>query len=359
MSYGLIVVQNRPQLIYLYAYCQEFGSGKSFDIVCVGPVQIPNSLIRLCSQANINLVNLETAQKKQYKKLIVSSFGHFAAHKVLINSISYVELSYFSDTLGNTLFDASYGSLKVSEIIGFGSYYKSTNFLRICQSAHDASISVVSLMEIKKAWIEIANLHLPDSKGLDFQNDDNLIVLRYWGNELMYPFKSGRSLREFLSSQQIFGNSTQRSIIRRDPRDLTLNFEELFQQLSRENNFLVDYDSVFEEITDFPELSSPEALLFRSSVGPKNIFALDSMLNLAAWFNFPECKISWIESSQINDLFQSDLESEFIMENITNYKQVIQILERTNSSPTISVDDSARYAVMNKLLFNHFEQISF
>jgi hypothetical protein len=306
----------------------------------------------------MNLVKLETAQKKQYEKLIVSSFGHFATHKALINSISYVELCYFSDMLGNGLFDASYGSLKVSELIGFGFYKKSKNFLRMCQSAHNASISVVSLTEIKKAWIEIANLHLPDSKAPDFQNDDNLIALRYWGNELVYPFKPGRSLREFISSQQIFGNSLSRTILRRDPRDLTLNFKELVQQLSKETDFLVDYDSIFENITDFPELSSPEALLFRSSVGPNNIFALDSTLSISAWFNFPECKISWIEYAQINDLFQSDLVAEFVMENINTWKQAIQILERSNSSPIINVDDIAGHAVVHKLIFNHFEQIS-
>ena len=358
MSHGLIVVQNRQQIIYLYAYCQEFGSGKSFDMVCVGQFQVPDSLVRLTSQANMHLVDLETAQKKQYEKLIISSYGHFATHKVLVNSISYVTLCYFSDMLGNNLFDASYGSLKVSELISFGFYKKSKNFLRICQSAHNASISVVSLMEIKKAWIEIANLHLPDSKAPEFESDDTLIALRYWGNEILYPFKSGRSLREFLSSQQIFNSSLGRIILRRDPRDLTLNFQDLFQQLSRDNDFLVDYDSVFENIIDFSELSSPEALLFRSSVGPNSIFALDSTLSISAWFNFPECKISWIEHSQINDLFQSDLEAELVIEHVNTWKEAIKFLSRSDFSPTISVDDIVQHAVIHKLMFKHFEQIS-
>jgi len=220
-------------MIYLYAYCKQFGDGRKFDIVSVGEFKIPRSLIKLCEQANMTIVNLGIAQKKHYEKMIVSSYGHFATHKTLINSISYIKLCYFADMLGNTLFDASYGSLKVSELICFGFYKKYETFLLLCQGAREASISLVSLSEIKKAWNEIADLHLPASKQESFEHDDTLIALRYWGNSLIYPFAPNVSFSDFISAQEIFAEQSGRIIIRRDPRDFALNFEEFFSRIKK------------------------------------------------------------------------------------------------------------------------------
>jgi hypothetical protein len=348
MNRDLIVCMSRGMSIYALAYVLEYGRDQEFDLVIANGELIPRKAEEFFITLGVRTILMDEAIRGNYGKVFLQPYQSFARHTDFLNQFNFKEISYYSDALRNGMYSLISIDKRVTEFVYFGFELAEKTFLENLDPEQQKTPKVVvSLKSIEEIWIKLSILYgLADQVNI-LGPDDCLIAMRHWGSSPQYEFLPEKSLGEYLCLEMSNWGTSKRVILKSHPwmkddesfnRSLKLHFEKMGGSTFQlwEDLFLVP--------KDFPELGSPESMLWLSKQNLGSFFGFDGSLNTLVKLQSPTTSIQYPNPAIYNNFFRFPSTSNLVLEQIAWQKVLAEEFEKNSrKSKTLVVTSGVPY----------------
>ena len=345
---NLIVCPSRLFAIYMLAYIDEFGLGRKFEIFVANKSSIPEELDTLANLLNSRFINEHDLKDRRYDELIIHSYFNFGLQTSFIEHISFDRLGYFSDGFRNGLYGLPKIDSRLHKLIYFGVKIKEKSFEDgLSVSIEKLESEVVSLSNVRKIWMGLLESN-PIASDAYFNSSDFLLVMRYWGQPgVHYPFMIGKTMQGYLRDELSGLHPYKRLIYRSHPQ---FNHEIQKSELQRivgDKVEVVLWEELFKPAPHFPELREPEAMIWRSSIGPGLFFGFDSSLNLLVSKNWSQTKIVWPREVNYSEYFEIPRTTNVVSEQIKWMRELTESSEKVEKPLSFRTNGSGMNEVVS------------
>jgi hypothetical protein len=352
----LVVCPSRLFAIYLLAYVREFGMGETHHFLIENRERVPEVLKKLALNLNCHFLD-EPNYSEFYDEIIVHSYFLFSKQKDYVLSFNFGAVSIYADGLRNGVYLLPRIYHDVKSIIYFG-YIQNSESSGDFKSRDNGpvEIKVVSWRELEKVWQDLQATRTA-ATGAGLESSDLLLVMRYWGEESnFYEFKSNLSILDYLEEELGSIKQHSRLVYRMHPGfKFQLTESDLLRSLTGVTR-IRNWDDLFCEDSDFPELTSPEAILWTASQSPKTFFGFDSSLGLPVGLKHPKTNLLWPTPAIYKKYFKSAVSEKIVSEHTSLMSSAMQlIVNRDMENVAISSSGYPIDGVISRMLIESWE----
>jgi hypothetical protein len=307
----------------MLAYVAQFGKGRRFHFLIIGNNNLPDELLLLGINLNVEFISENEIRSHHYDELLTHSYFLFSAQKDFIAGVNFKVLTYYSDGIRNGFYGLPRIDSRLKKLIYFGLKLRESSFeLSIPNSMKNLEHEVVDLDQLSKIWKTLRegrDMVIPSI----FTSSDLLIVMRYWGMPgSHYEFRPNVSMLDYLGDQLEYIDEVNRVIYRADPR-----FDHGIAKLDLEKMFankveIIMWEDLFGEHPDFCELVEPESVIYAVGNGPKYFVGFDSSLNVLVRNNWIDTEILWPNHSVFERYFEFPRSTAIVDEQLNWMKAV-------------------------------------
>jgi hypothetical protein len=309
----LIICPNTTFAVYMICFVKEYGQGQEFSLLITDEKPPAESIKRYAKELGIQFIN-EIDFGTYYEELFIGSYHGFGGHKLLLKSVKFRFLTYFSDGMRNGMFAFPSIDQRLIRLIYWGFFLDEESFFSQINRAAIASIQVVSFHALQSVWRDLLNKEI-NSALPTFVPGDLLLSMRYWGqDDVYYPIKTEITLLDYLEDEFSPKRDIRRVIVRPHPlantqfdlNEIEVRFKDRFQVIS--------WDDFLGETNSQIEILTPEALVWLNVLSPSFFFGFDSSLNVLVASMWPETEIIWPEYEKYSKIFSRSLSSSLVRE---------------------------------------------
>jgi len=348
---------SRRILFYPLSYVLEFGRGRKFDLAIANGEKLPEKTYRFLESIGVAIVDIEVAKNNKYNSILLQPYHDFQDHLKFLGCFNFEKISYFSDALRNGMYSLPNLDKRTIEFIYFGFELIEETFLENLDSSQiEIPRIIVSFESIRKIWVGLGQSMELDISTDRLKPDDLLVVMRHWGHTDLYPFRDGKKLEDYLWLEMQTWPKSRRVIIKRHP---WLNsdqgvYESLRVRLDEAwGSTLHFWEDLFPVPDNFPELGSPEYVLWASKQNLGTVFAFDGSLNNLFSYLYPMTSIRYPELMKYCNFFKYRATSNLVLEQVTWQIQLASELAQQPESNKIAIRTSgiSYEKVISKLSF--------
>ena len=334
---------SRAMTIYALALVLENGIDQDFDLLVLGDDSLSDEYLEILLEARIRNVSLEIAENSHYVKLFIQPYQNFLGHRKLLRSLKFLEICYFSDAMRNGMYSFPKLDPRVTELHYFGFHLKEEAFdSNLEVSQFNIRTHIVPFKTIRETWNNLVSRLGVKITNLEFEIDDFLIVLRHWGSPI-YPIVTDFSILDYVLEESHHWKVSERIIIKTHPwvsldqRTLD-NFIEKLSTITGAEILL--WSDLVPEFPSFPELVSPESILWEGAMRIGSYFGFDSSLNCLVAINAPETQIVYPNKSVYEKYFSYGRTTELVDDQLDWHRNFEVEYKKLNRKSSIEVSTS-------------------
>ena len=341
---NLIVCKLRGIIFYPLAYVLEFGKGREFDFIIANGQKIPEQTREYLRSLGVTVIDLESAKKKTYDSIFLQPYQDFHEHLKFLNNFKFKSISYYSDALRNGMYSLVGIDKRTVEFIYFGFELIEQTFVENLDASQlKIPRTVVNFESIRRIWIELGQAMGLDSSSDLLKPDDLLIVMRHWGQDPMYPIREGKKLEDYIWNEMQKWPKRKRVIIKPHPwleHDKSIYETLKFRLEESWGSTLYFWNDLFPVPDDFPELGSPEYVLWTCNQNLGNFFSFDGSLNNLVALVSSGTSIQYPDPAIFGDLFENGLITNLVSEQIAWQKKFAKELFNQPKPSNIVIETS-------------------
>jgi hypothetical protein len=344
MSNNLVICLSRGILFYPLAYVLEFGKGREFDFIIANEQKLPEKTLEYLRSLGVTVIDLESAKKKCYDSIFLQPYQDFHLHQKFLNNFKFKNISYYSDALRNGMYSLVGIDKRAVEFIYFGFELIEQTFVENLDASQlKIPRTVVNFESIRRIWIELGQVMELDSTSDFLKPDDLLIVMRHWGQAPMYPIREEEKLEDYIWNEMQKWPKSKRVIIKPHPfleHDKSIYETLKFRLQESWGSALYFWDDLFPVPNNFPELGSPEYVLWAGNQNLGNFFAFDGSLNNLVALASSSTSIQYPDPAIFGNLFENGLITNLVSEQIAWQKKFARELINQPKPRNIVIETS-------------------
>ena len=342
---NLLVCMSRAMFVYALSYVLHFGQGQRYDVLIANNDVMPKFTSDYLASNGLTFVTTHEASSKKYSRLLIQPYQNFAGHREYLRQFSFDHISYYGDGLRNGMYSLPSLDKRTDELVYFGyELHEKAFYENLDQSQVEIPKKVVDFDYIKNAWNVLRSLAGITSNFPVLSSGDLLIAMRHWGfDHDIYAFKGSQNLIEYLSLESKDWEIPSRIIIKSHPWTGAGNGQVEALKTLYESRWGVDvivWEEMFNPLDNFPELTSPEAVLWSNNQNLGYFFGFDSSLNNLMAYVSPETTIYYPKESIFQHYFARKASSSLVVEQINHQKAFSKAIFAEKKSGHIVIETS-------------------
>ena len=325
---NLIICKTRLSLIYILAYIRKSKTEQFYELVI--DEKISEKLMNYLENNKIKIIDKKDISKTKYYKLIINSYDNFIEQNQIIGSVNFTKIVFYSDLLRNGMYSFPQWRFKVDELVYFGFWLREKSFEDYLESNSEPKITIIKMTEIETVWKDLINYFGKINIVNKSLQRSSLIVMRYWGEmKPNYTFKEQLNINNYLIEEIQSQNFGERIVIRSHPwakeGGNQIKYREIEQSVAKK---IYDWNHVFDPIVEFPELNSPESLIWQNKFLFENYFGFDSSLNILVGLKNTKTKIYFPQKNIYEKYFIKPAITNKVTEQIYLQKKCIKLFRQ-------------------------------
>ena len=356
---NLIWVPNQVFAIYFLGYCDENIDEGPFYVFVQDEEVLPE-LRSLGEEIGAIFVDRNFVSSNSFEKFFMYSWGILSYQEEVRSSVSYEKLWLFGEGFINNFYFHSHArNWEIEGLVYFGYELINESF----QEKDLPTITKRIIIDFRRV-AKLINA-LQSKRGIpDYKNqigaDTFLIVDRYWG---MRPYLIGNwnNFKNYLEQIVKIPDRTLKVVIKEVPSHI-IETEGLRRKESIKyavGTRKVEWSEIVAPDSDFPYLTSPEALFFGGRIAPAALFSFDGSTSIIAGLVQQDIAIVWPDDIDISDFFLETWTEKLVQEKSMAYRTILAEFNSLNDfrKAKITTKGIEMRELISRFLLEHYIKV--
>ncbi len=214
---SLHVVPSRDHVVMAFAFINEY-SIPNAEILYFGGDKLESYFHSLASDLGVKFVDLSETENRFYDELYVQSWFAGVETSSIIKQIKFNHFFLYSEGHGNNFYSLLIPTDKLNGLVFLGFEMKESAFNDNLGNNLALKNRIIAYSTISRIYSKLFHIFSAYSPNDCLNEKDLLIVSRYWGMPVIYPFAKSVNVEYEIAEELCQAKEISRVVIRSDSR---------------------------------------------------------------------------------------------------------------------------------------------